>query len=396
MKPRASAHPSPSTSAIGNPPSAIPAANRTALVAVLGASPAVLTETVWALAREQPPVIPDIVVTVTTTTGASTLDRQLRTPRQDWRNRTVWQALRSTVLGKGCARDPRLTLEAPVVIAAAEPATGTTRHLDDIRTAADNAAAAETILTAVRRFTTDPDCRVVGLLAGGRKTMGALLHAALSLAGRPGDRLLHVLVNEPFDHPQLTPPFWFPGQPGAKEHAAAEGAPVPQVAARIDLAEVPLVALGELISAQTGRTPATFASLTRAADAALAGAQAATVPLQVAFKSSPPTLRINSWRTLIPPGRASALCAWLCQSARGDDLLRDRVALAEHLRTRGVTFPKPDGQPGHFTDDDLSNALSVIRQSLQTTGVPAAIIARLLPLRAAIGFNREGVTVVSG
>jgi len=30
--------------------------------------------------------------------------------------------------------------------------------------------------------------------------MGALLYAALSLLGRPQDRLTHVLVNEPFDN----------------------------------------------------------------------------------------------------------------------------------------------------------------------------------------------------
>jgi len=37
-------------------------ANRTILIAGMGTSPAVLTETVWALAHQEQPVVPDEVV----------------------------------------------------------------------------------------------------------------------------------------------------------------------------------------------------------------------------------------------------------------------------------------------------------------------------------------------
>ena len=49
------------------------------LLAVTGMTPAVLTETVWALARQDPPVIPDRVVVVTT-------------KAQEWRRQVGFEA----------------------------------------------------------------------------------------------------------------------------------------------------------------------------------------------------------------------------------------------------------------------------------------------------------------
>ncbi len=50
------------------------------LFAVVGMSPAVLTETVWALAYEKKPVIPDRVVVLTTTFARKKLREQLFAP----------------------------------------------------------------------------------------------------------------------------------------------------------------------------------------------------------------------------------------------------------------------------------------------------------------------------
>lgn len=47
------------------------------LFAVLGTSPSVLTETVWALAHESPPTIPDRVVVLTTSVGREKLQKDL-------------------------------------------------------------------------------------------------------------------------------------------------------------------------------------------------------------------------------------------------------------------------------------------------------------------------------
>jgi CRISPR-associated protein (TIGR02584 family) len=73
------------------------------------------------------------------------------------------------------------------------------RPLEDIRSPDDNRRAADGITELIREFTADPDCALHVSIAGGRKTMGFFLGYALSLYGRPQDKLSHVLVSEPFE-----------------------------------------------------------------------------------------------------------------------------------------------------------------------------------------------------
>ena len=65
------------------------------LLAVTGMSPAVLTETVWALAKETPPVIPDRVVVITTTQGRAAIEQNLFRPSKDFGGQCVWDAFRA-------------------------------------------------------------------------------------------------------------------------------------------------------------------------------------------------------------------------------------------------------------------------------------------------------------
>jgi CRISPR-associated protein (TIGR02584 family) len=73
------------------------------------------------------------------------------------------------------------------------------KPLEDIRSPEDNRRAADGITGIIREFTADPDCALHVSIAGGRKTMGFFLGYALSLYGRPQDKLSHVLVSEPFE-----------------------------------------------------------------------------------------------------------------------------------------------------------------------------------------------------
>lgn len=369
---------------------------RTILLAVTGTSPAILTESVWALSRETTAIIPDRVVVVTTTSGFRTLDEQLLARPKSQRGLSVWQDLRRCILGSGFASDPRLTLETPLIVSCADPATGASRQLDDIRTQDDNTAAAETLLTAVRRFSTDPEIMLIGLLSGGRKTMGALLHAALSLAGRPGDRLVHVLVTEPFDNPRLVPPFYFPGQAGSREHRlpGADGKVLLRDTARIELADVPLVALGELIFNRTGHAPATFASFARIAQTTLAEAALDACQIKVSYSSALLQATVNQYVVTLPEGRSSAFFRQLVIDAANDEDLADRRLLEERWRCRGIKYRKSDGSESTFTDDDLSNAQNTVRTDLlEVAKVPEPLVNRLFPRRASIGLNREGVSV---
>ncbi|MBL9176717.1 MAG: TIGR02584 family CRISPR-associated protein [Verrucomicrobiaceae bacterium] len=205
------------------------------LIAVTGLSPAIVTETLWALAQEKPRILPARVVFITTLVGAGKIQEQLLTPLPAFDGQTAWQALRAKLK----AKEHELIAEAPRVIGQANKKTGTFDALPDIQTPEQNTLAAAFILEEVRRVVENPDTPLIASIAGGRKTMGALLHAAVTLIGREDDRLTHVLVDAPYE---TMPGFYFPGQPGpalkdrdGKEHPPAK--------ARVHLADVPFVPL---------------------------------------------------------------------------------------------------------------------------------------------------------
>jgi len=207
----------------------------TTLLAVTGLSPAIVTETVWALAKQKPPILPNRVGFITTATGADIIEKQLFTAKPEWDGLCVWEALRQLVKA-----GPNELIADPVhVISMPELNSGRARALDDIRTPDENKAAAEFIFSRVWDVVRDKDCRLIASVAGGRKTMGALLHAAVSLIGRPDDLLTHVLVNAPFE---TMPGFFFPKQPGGTLRDRDGNLHDPKSATPM-LAEVPFVSL---------------------------------------------------------------------------------------------------------------------------------------------------------
>ena len=207
----------------------------TTLIAVTGLSPAIVTETLWALAHEKPRILPARIVFITTSIGAQKLREQLFTARTGFSGRTAWQTLRECLK----AGPDELIAEDPRIIGRVDRDSGTLQTLDDIQTPEDNDLAASFILEEVRRVVENPDLYLIASIAGGRKTMGALLHAAITLIGRERDRLTHVLISPPYE---TMPGFYFPGQPGGaledregRAHAPAK--------ALVRLADVPFVPL---------------------------------------------------------------------------------------------------------------------------------------------------------
>lgn len=123
------------------------------------------------------------------------------------------------------------------------------RVLSDIRTRADNEAAANGISAAIRRLTRRDDIELHVSIAGGRKTMGFFAGYALTLFGRRQDRLSHVLVEPNWEnHPE----FFYPTLRKRIIYSAAPGSrPMDTAKARVELAEIPFVRLREL----SGREP---------------------------------------------------------------------------------------------------------------------------------------------
>jgi hypothetical protein len=113
------------------------------------------------------------------------------------------------------------------------------RPLEDIRSPEDNRRAADGITGIIREFTADPDCALHVSIAGGRKTMGFFLGYALSLYGRPQDKLSHVLVSEPFES---SLGFYYP-TPSSRVLEMPGGRLVDCASAQVTLAELPFVSL---------------------------------------------------------------------------------------------------------------------------------------------------------
>ncbi|GAB6067601.1 hypothetical protein JCM13664_09190 [Methylothermus subterraneus] len=201
---------------------------RRILLAVTGLSPQVVTETLYALAvKRVPPFVPTEIVLITTRTGAEHARLNLLSKDPGWFHRLRREyALPKIAFGE----------ESIYVIPSAEGGPA-----EDIRTPEDNERAADFIANRVRELTLDPDCALHVSLAGGRKTMGYYLGYALSLYGRPQDRLSHVLVSPPFEsHPQ----FFYPTVTQRIIYTLdKQQMPLDCSQAEVMLAEIPFVSL---------------------------------------------------------------------------------------------------------------------------------------------------------
>lgn len=220
--------------------------SHTILLAVTGTSPAVLTETVWALAfpadKETAPILPDRIIALTTTVGRDAIAQQLFGPDH------VWGRLRETVLGDSHETDHRLCfgLDGESVKVFTLIVGGKPIPLKDVSTADENTAVADFITNVLWGYVAKPDTRIIASISGGFKTMSALLFAGMSLLGRKDDLITHVLVNQPFDDPRLTPRFFFPKQP-QQELKDRDGKTWRAREAQLRLGFVPFVPLHDLL-----------------------------------------------------------------------------------------------------------------------------------------------------
>jgi CRISPR-associated protein (TIGR02584 family) len=368
----------------------------TTLLAVTGTSPAILTETVWALAAEDPPVIPNEVLLVTTSRGRAEVERRLLAPRPDWDGQTVWQALRAAVF-HGAGRppgDPALQLSFRV-IELPDPATGVRAPAEDLRTPAENAEAADFILRAVSSLAEAADSRLVASIAGGRKTMSALLYGAMTLLGSEGDRVTHVLVSEPFEHCR---DFFFPAQPlqrlEARNPATRAPTPVAAAEARIDLADLPFVPLRNGF-AELREKQLSFPGLVARYSIELKAARDRRPAL--ALDTERAVLTIDG--TALPlTGRELLAAAFLFLRLRENKRPFPDTAAAAGPYLAFVAgwqrqFPNHKAferrDPSHRPDaSDLTKALSSLRKKLADRGL-APTIPFLAPPRSRIGFDAD-------
>ena len=175
---------------------------REILVVTGGMTPQVVTETVYALAREREnPIIPDEIICVVTQKIARRFTEEL--PGQLAR------------LAKGWDISPRwgnVRVEYPLYAEDDPDKSRRGRPVQDIRSETDSVRFGDLVTEIVRQAASEVEgkdlrTRIHLSLAGGRKSMSFHAGAALSLFAREQDELSHVLVSEEFES---CDDFWFP------------------------------------------------------------------------------------------------------------------------------------------------------------------------------------------
>lgn len=205
---------------------------RRILMCVTGMSPQIVTETLYALTVPKPdgdPAwIPDEIHLISTTVGIHQAKLNLLSSVPGWFARLCKDySLPSIRFDDDCLH--------AISDRAGKP-------MEDIRSPEDNEAAADYIAECLRHFTANPNTELHVSLAGGRKTMGYYLGYALSLYGRPQDRLSHVLISSPYEgHPE----FYYPTPSECIIQVRGEKGPQASdcAAAKVSLAMIPFVHL---------------------------------------------------------------------------------------------------------------------------------------------------------
>ncbi len=192
------------------------------LLCVIGMTPQVITETLFALHMAQKP-LPEEIHIVTTREGA---ERTRLTLLNDQWLKKFYQDYQIAYPG-----DTLLNIE---VI---KDSAG--QLLKDIRSEQHNTLIANGITEKIRQLTGDANISLHVSIAGGRKTMGFYAGYALSLYGRPQDSLSHVLVSEKFES---DPQFYYP-TPYSRVIYARDNTPLDSQQAEVMLADIPFVRL---------------------------------------------------------------------------------------------------------------------------------------------------------
>jgi len=206
------------------------------LVAVAGQTPAIVTETLWAL-EQQCGVRVDEIRVITTAQGAQSLIRELLGSNGAFAEYcTHYQVPAGRIA---------FSQHHIYVLKDAEG-----RELQDIRNSEDNKVVANTIFSLIRSWCRRSDEVLHCSVAGGRKTMGNYLTMSLMLCGRMHDRLSHVLVSPEFErgvHGFYYPP---PRETFYARKSRVDNIPGEPLSSRdacVELADIPFPRLRELL-----------------------------------------------------------------------------------------------------------------------------------------------------
>lgn len=213
------------------------------LVCLAGMTPQVITETLYALIVERGEMVDEVRV-INTIAGKKKVMNQLLDPEH----------------GKFYEFCKDYSIDPEAINFSEKSILLLTSHdnmtMDDIRTVEDNQAAADIICSYIKKLASDSNTRIHASVAGGRKTMGIYLTAAMQLFGRVCDRLSHVLVSEDFE--QHSDFYYPPREPRKLEVRDRSGALIKTIStadARVYLAEIPFIRMRSILTKWLSNMP---------------------------------------------------------------------------------------------------------------------------------------------
>ena len=342
-------------------------AKRKILIAGMGTSPAVLTNAGWALAHGEKPVVPDEIVVFITKNGKTLLKKEIF-------DDGVWSDILKSLAREGIDIEGKLIF-GETSIRSIPDVRG--NEIDDLRTGDDNLRAADFMLGELRKYTEDNGTELHVSIAGGRKTMSALLFSCMSLLGREQDKVYHVLL-PPALEGGVTPTFYYPKR-GTTYTARGTGKKYKSKDLQCELFEVPFVRMRGWYQEKFKEIPPSYRTLISKVQT--------VAPPAVAY----PDIEIDAWNGCVTlSGRQVSMSrpcfAALVAIASGCEPKKLHARLCElHAQhgaaecdwlstfRAGTLFANPD-----FTED-LSKTLSNLRRSLSAAGF--ANVEALVPLR---------------
>ena len=376
-----------------------PTLPRKILMCVSGTSPAVITETLYALITQDEPFIPDEIHVVTTLTGKEKVREHLLAPgtghfHQLMNEYLPGQTIRfdeSTVhvISQEKRCEPLASthpfgglVRAPIEL---EPAGACVTELADIQTSEDNEAAANTIYRVMRELKAQPGTRLHASVAGGRKSMSFYMGHAFSLLADLDDSLSHVLVSVPFEIGQLH--FYYPPRtPRTLTYLDSDKQPqeVCTADARIELAELSVLRLAGFLGQdwpEKAKNSLPFA--VQLAQAAL-GAPKVKVVLDNQGDNASGWLEVCGEKVALPPLQF-AVFALYAIACKYQDELPEGAAINLQALTKEFWRDLGDVSGHYFSKtSDFKIASSKIRDQLRQSVGPVEKHFQIVAIRSRV------------
>ena len=361
---------------------------RKILVAGMGTSPAVLTNAVWALAHQRVPVVPDEIVVFITKNGKTLLKKELF-------DNGVWADMLKCLAREGVDIEGKLIF-GETSIRSIPDARG--NEIVDLRTGEDNLRAADFMLAQLRQYTEDSGVELHVSIAGGRKTMSALLLSCMTLLGREDDKVYHVLLPQEFEG-GTTPVFYFPKR-GMRFKSRVTGKSYSGGRVKCELFEVPFVRMRGWYQDKFKTVPPSYRTLiSRVQEVA---------PPAVAY----PEIEIDAWNgwvkidgKLAPMSKPCfAMLLLLADGCPTKDLHSKLLALHKQSGAAKCDWLASFQEGSRFADEncpeDVYKVQSELRKKLHAAGFsnPESLVPQrgapvTFPFRRVKWLNRGDVSV---